>query len=126
VNVEPEPKQQQQQPFEVEDLLQQQPSRGDFAAVIAPLERGTGRALSEPGRSQCRRAFDENQAGFRLLAADALDRGRNPLALLVRMVADGDHRKKPSAPVAVNQCGCTHPECRLQDVCLQLDEEAAA
>ncbi len=64
----------------------------DFDSVIAPLEVRASRALKDPGLTLCRRAFAEDAERFRLLAADALERGRNPLALLVRMVSDGDHR----------------------------------
>jgi hypothetical protein len=112
--------QQQQQISEVQELQQQQSPQESFAAVIAPLERRAGRPLTEPGRGRCRAAFDQNRDGFEALATDALARGRNPLALLIRMVADGDHRT-PAISAEPNRCGCFHPQCQWQDRCLEQD-----
>ena len=38
------------------------------------------------------KAFEENQSGAARLADRALQRGKNPAGLFLRMVADGDHR----------------------------------
>ena len=90
----------------------------EFVATIAPLEQKVGRRLNEPGRGACLAAFSANREAFERLAADALDRGRNPLALLARMVLDGDHREEPPA-AGLNRCGCNHAECRFQPACLR-------
>jgi hypothetical protein len=82
------------------ETQQQQLAGAEFAALIAPLEQRVGRALKEPGRTECARAFAENAGAFARLAEDALTRGRNPLALLVKMVREGDHRVVPPASLA--------------------------
>jgi hypothetical protein len=64
-----------------------------FAAAIAPLEAKAERALNGPGLLACQQAFAEAPDEFHSLTRDALKRGRNPLALLIRMVNDGDHAK---------------------------------
>jgi hypothetical protein len=81
----------------------------DFSAVIAPLEAAAGRALNGGGRGECLRAFRENPERFNLLCQDALDRGRNPLALLVHMVLEGDHTRSlpPPKPAPAPPC----PDC---------------
>lgn len=111
--------------------------RRDFRAVLAPLEAAAGHALKEPGLGRCLSAFGEDPERFNLLVEDALDRGRNPLALLVRMVTDGDHHDvlPPSngnarrdgrrgvsaaevfaqAGVELRYPGCSHGECNKQN-----------
>jgi hypothetical protein len=81
----------------------------DFSAVIDPLEAAAGRALNGTGRGKCLAAFKENPERFNLLCQDALNRGRNPLALLVRMVFDGDHTRPlpPPKPAPAPPC----PDC---------------
>jgi hypothetical protein len=66
-----------------------------FVAAIEPLEAKAGRRMNGPGLAACRHAFSENPDGFRRIALDALARGRNPLALLIKMVGDGDHSQTP-------------------------------
>jgi hypothetical protein len=66
----------------------------EFAQLVAPLEKTSGRVLGEPGRQRCFSAFFENPEGFRRLVADAERRGtRNTVGLLVRMVQAGEHRE---------------------------------
>ncbi len=66
---------------------------GEFDQLVRPLERRTGKRLGEPGRSKCLRAMAECPEGFRALVADAERRAsRNPVRLLLTMVAAGDHR----------------------------------
>jgi hypothetical protein len=81
--------------FESQQQLQQADEA--FRAILAPLEEKVGRPLKDPGRSACLLAFAENADGFAQVAADALERGRNPLALLCKLVTDGDHRTAPPA-----------------------------
>jgi hypothetical protein len=77
----------------------------DFSAIIAPLEAAAGCALNGGGRGRCLEAFKADPERFRLLCEDALDRGKNPVALLVRMVLDGDHtRPVPAKPAPVEPC----------------------
>jgi hypothetical protein len=63
-----------------------------FTTIVEPLERRAGVRLNGPGLAVCFRAFIDAPDRFPALARDALARGRNPVALLVRMVKDGDHR----------------------------------
>lgn len=66
-----------------------------FKAVIAPLEYEAGKALAGGGRESCLAAFFEKPLGFAICAEDALNRATvNPLGLLIRMVRDGDHRRR--------------------------------
>ncbi len=94
----------------------QSSSSSSFEAIIAPLERKAGRSLADPGLTFCRLAHEEDAVGFGRLAADAYERGRNPLALLVHVVRLGEHRTRPEL-LPVNPCGCTHAGCRYQDRC---------
>lgn len=79
-------------------------SAREFASILAPLEDASGgKRLGGPGLELCRAAFRENPHGFRLCAAQALERAtRNALGLLVRMVGDDDHRDvlPPAAPAS--------------------------
>jgi hypothetical protein len=91
-------------------------SASSFDEIVAPLEAGTER-LNGSGRGACLAAFNENPEGFARIAGEALERGRNPLGLLCRMVRDGDHLKdgqptprprssEPSAPRKSSRCSC--------------------
>jgi len=74
----------------------------DFAQSIGELEFQAGRfgprrRLTGRGLEMCRAAHEENPEGFDRLVWDVIARieeggVRSPLGLLVRMVADGDHR----------------------------------
>ena len=87
----------------------------DFDKLVEPL------GLRGPNRDICRQAFEENPDGFRRCVVDATARGRDPARLLVRMARDGDHRiSEPTRSLRLgpSRAGCSHPECRYQDVCL--------
>ena len=65
----------------------------EFAELVQPLEKASSKPLGEPGRSRAWRAFYEDTDGFRRLVAEAERRGtKNPLGLLLVMVAAGEHR----------------------------------
>lgn len=76
----------------------------EFNEIVAPLELRSGQRFTDPGRSACIHAFNENPEEFRSCATRALLKGTSPLGLLVRMVRDGDHRL-PAAPPATNGNG---------------------
>ncbi len=62
-----------------------------FDELVGPLERRAGKRLNEPQRSLALEAFRDRPDAVRLLAREALARGRNPVALFVKMIGDGDH-----------------------------------
>jgi regulator of extracellular matrix RemA (YlzA/DUF370 family) len=70
-------------------------SRGDFDALLAPLEHHAGRRLTGPNRDKCFEEFVAYPAEVRRCVDEARQRGdarKNPIGLLVRMVLkDGDH-----------------------------------
>jgi hypothetical protein len=68
-----------------------------FHTLIRPLERVARRNLRGEGRDACLHAFRTHPDPFARLCDEALDRGRNPLALLSKMVFDGDHELEPPA-----------------------------
>lgn len=101
----------------MESASSKQAEPDEFVAIVSPLETIATRRLNGNGRGECLAAYLENADGFRQLATDAGGRGKNPCALLVRMVRDGDHRVS-AAPREPNRCGCLHDECRYQDRCI--------
>ncbi len=107
--------------MEKQEVQDRSSSFEEFNAIVSPLEAKVGRRLSGPGRSTCVQAFTADPERFSSLAADALQRGRNPLALLIRMVADGDHLAEPPPAPAVAGPGtngvCTHDGCQDLDHC---------
>jgi hypothetical protein len=85
-------------------------ARERFAAILAPLEAKAGKRLTGAGRVWCWRALTENEEGFARCAEDVLERARgNPVALLCRVVRDGDHRLTAPPPPAPPPPPC--PEC---------------
>jgi hypothetical protein len=70
----------------------------DFNELMAPLEERTGQPLKGPNRTKCLRVFISSPEAFRRMTEDALRPGnRSPVAVLVRMVNDGDHVWNPEA-----------------------------
>lgn len=69
-----------------------------FREILAPLEEKARSRLNGVGLNKCFAAFTRDAERFRELAVDALLRGRNPVALLVRMVNDGDLDLPPLPP----------------------------
>lgn len=71
-------------------------NNNSFDLALRPLETKVGVRLNGHGRRECRRAFEQNEAGFLSLLREvercADDPGlRNALALLVSRVREGDH-----------------------------------
>jgi hypothetical protein len=66
-----------------------------FEELIEPLESRSGKRLTGPWRATCMQACQEDPDGFARCAADALSRGRFPLALLMQMIRAGEHRLSP-------------------------------
>jgi hypothetical protein len=70
-------------------------TRGDFDALLAPLEYHARRRLTGPNREKCFAEFVAEPAGVRRCVEEATSRGdatRNPIGLLVQMVLkDRDH-----------------------------------
>jgi hypothetical protein len=95
------------------DRQQASKLEAELAEILAPLEAAAGTRLKGWGRRKWLSALAENPAGFRSCACEALERGRNPLGLLVQMVKDGDHDVE-TLPSAAPQrghgvcfaCGC--------------------
>lgn len=86
----------------------------EFVAIIEPLERHAQppRRARGLGRAKLLRAFNECPAGFSRLAEHALHHAdRNPIGMLIYLVAAGDHR----VPIAA--ATCTHRQCRGRATC---------
>jgi hypothetical protein len=70
--------------------------RREFARVIAPLERASGRRLGNPAREDCLRAFEKCSDGVQELAHSVLaDAKRNALGLFVYRIRYGWHELEP-------------------------------
>jgi hypothetical protein len=68
----------------------------EFARVVEPLERATGRRLGPPARGECLAAFELRPDGVRVEAENALvDASRNPLGLFVHRIRAGWHELEP-------------------------------
>jgi len=80
-----------EKPLLLGDRQQASKLEADFAEILEPLEAEAGASLKGWGRQKCLAAFEAHPHGFKACAGEALDRGRNPIALLVQMVKDGDH-----------------------------------
>jgi hypothetical protein len=66
----------------------------EFAEILEPFEADAGAVLKGWGRQKCLAAFATHPRGFQVCMNEALDRGRNPIALLVQMVKDDDPRDR--------------------------------
>jgi len=100
----------------------------EFAEILEPFEAGAGASLKGWGRQKCFAAFAAHPRGFQVCMSEALERGRNPIALLVQMVKDGDHAeplktqtpKLESAPEPPRGRGTCH-NCGREDDVLRID-----
>ena len=76
----------------------------EFAEVLAPLEAEAQARLKGWGRKKCLAAFTAHPDAFRNCANEALERGRNPIGLLVQMVSDSDcDAPAPAAPMRLDR-----------------------
>ena len=80
-----------EKPLLLGDRQQASKLDAEFAEILEPLEAEAGASLKGWGRQKCLAAFEAHPRGFQACATEALERGRNPIALLVQMVKDGDH-----------------------------------
>jgi len=83
---------------EVHDL-----SAADLA--IIHLEAEAGIPMNEPGRSRLRIAFREDPEGVWACWQEAGKRGTNPVALLLHMIASGEHRTRKLSREKCGRCG---------------------
>jgi hypothetical protein len=94
----------------------------DFAALIEPLERASGRRLGNPARRECLKAYTQHPVGVARVAAGALfDAARNPVGLFVYRIANDWHELEPleNEQRQRNANGvCSHAECAFQSVCI--------
>jgi hypothetical protein len=78
----------------LDDRQQASKLEAEFAEILEPLEAEAGASLKGWGRRECLAAFATHPRGFQVCMNEALDRGRNPIALLVQMVKDDDPRDR--------------------------------
>lgn len=88
----------------------------ELAAIVAPLELASRKALTGPGGFICSRGFAENPNGFEAAAARALTKYQlgksyDPLGLLVKMIRDGEHRIPDDPALSRRSFECPTPGC---------------
>jgi hypothetical protein len=76
------------------DKQQASKLEAEFAEILEPFEVDAGASLKGWGRQKCFAAFAAHPSGFQVCMSEALERGRNPIALLVQMVKDDDPRDR--------------------------------
>jgi hypothetical protein len=113
---------------EIQPLLgdKQQASKleAEFAEILEPLEAEAGASLKGWGRRKCLAAFEAHPHGFQVCASEALGRGRNPIALLVQMVKEGDHLEALKTPAPKLEAVPSPPLPRGHGVCFNCGRES--
>ena len=108
----------------LDDSKQASKLEAEFAEILGPLEAEAGASLKGWGRQKCLAAFVDRPLGFQACATEALDRGRNPIALLVQMVKDGDHEQPVKIQAPRLEAVPSPPPPRGHGVCFNCGREA--
>jgi hypothetical protein len=117
-------------PLLVDDQQASSKLEVEFAEILEPFEADAGASLKGWGRQKCLEAFAAHPGGFQACMSEALERGRNPIALLVQMVKDGDHAdrerisgSKGDIQIPKLELAAPNPDLRSKAVCFVCDRE---